>query len=53
LSLFGSVLKEDFTRESDVDVLGEFELGKTPILAIIAAGGRRSENLYQNLILAI
>ncbi|WP_414541288.1 nucleotidyltransferase family protein [Nostoc sp. CCY0012] len=35
LSLFGSVLRDDFTRESDVDVLVEFEAGKTPGLAII------------------
>jgi predicted nucleotidyltransferase len=35
LSLFGSVLRDDFTRESDVDVLVEFEQGKTPGLAII------------------
>lgn len=35
LSLFGSVLRNDFTRESDVDVLVEFEQGKTPGLAII------------------
>jgi predicted nucleotidyltransferase len=35
LSLFGSVLRDDFTRESDVDVLVEFELGKTPGLAIV------------------
>jgi len=27
LSLFGSVLREDFTDESDVDVLVEFESG--------------------------
>jgi len=27
LSLFGSVLREDFSRESDVDVLVEFEPG--------------------------
>lgn len=30
LSLFGSVLREDFTPESDVDVLVEFEPGRTP-----------------------
>ncbi|RQD84926.1 MAG: nucleotidyltransferase, partial [Methanocalculus sp. MSAO_Arc2] len=30
LSLFGSVLREDFSRESDIDVLIEFEEGKTP-----------------------
>jgi len=35
LSLFGSVLRDDFTRESDVDVLVEFEPGKSPGLAII------------------
>ena len=30
LALFGSVLREDFTPESDVDILIEFEEGKTP-----------------------
>jgi predicted nucleotidyltransferase len=30
LSLFGSVLRDDFTPESDVDFLVEFEPGKTP-----------------------
>jgi hypothetical protein len=30
LSFFGSVLRDDFTPESDVDVLVEFEAGKTP-----------------------
>ena len=30
LSLFGSVLREDFTPESDIDFLVEFEPGKTP-----------------------
>jgi uncharacterized protein len=30
LSLFGSVLREDFGPESDVDVLVEFEPGQTP-----------------------
>ena len=33
LSLFGSILRDDFTAESDVDVLVEFEEGKTPGLA--------------------
>ncbi len=33
LALFGSVLREDFTPESDVDVLVEFEPGHTPGLA--------------------
>ena len=30
LSLFGSVLREDFGPQSDVDVLVEFEEGHTP-----------------------
>lgn len=30
LSLFGSVLRKDFRPDSDVDVLVEFEHGKTP-----------------------
>lgn len=30
LSLFGSVLREDFGPESDVDILVEFEPGHTP-----------------------
>ena len=30
LSLFGSVLRDDFRPESDVDVLAEFEPGRVP-----------------------
>ena len=30
LSLFSSVLRDDFTPESDIDFLVEFEPGKTP-----------------------
>ncbi|MGH2633616.1 MAG: nucleotidyltransferase family protein [Tepidiformaceae bacterium] len=30
LSLFGSILRDDFGPDSDVDVLVEFEEGKTP-----------------------
>ncbi len=33
LSLFGSILRDDFRPESDVDVLVEFEMGRTPGLA--------------------
>lgn len=33
LSFFGSVLRDDFGPDSDVDVLVEFEPGKTPGLA--------------------
>jgi uncharacterized protein len=30
LALFGSVLREDFTPDSDIDVLVEFQAGETP-----------------------
>jgi predicted nucleotidyltransferase len=30
LAFFGSVLRDDFTPESDVDVLVEFKAGRTP-----------------------
>jgi len=30
LALFGSALREDFSEESDVDILVEFEPGHTP-----------------------
>jgi len=36
LALFGSVLRDDFTPESDLDVLVEFEPGHTPGLAFFA-----------------
>ena len=36
LSLFGSILREDFGPESDVDFLVEFEPGKTPSLLTVA-----------------
>ncbi len=36
LSLFGSVLRDDFRPDSDVDVLVEFIPGRTPGLAFLA-----------------
>jgi hypothetical protein len=36
LALFGSVLRDDFRPDSDVDVLVEFEPGHTPGLGFIA-----------------
>ena len=36
LSLFGSVLRDDFGPESDVDVLVDFEPGHTPGLAFFS-----------------
>ena len=38
LSMFGSILRDDFTPESDVDVLVEFEAGKTPGLEFFGMG---------------
>lgn len=35
-SLFGSVLRDDFSRDSDIDVLVEFEEGKQPGLIGLA-----------------
>lgn len=45
LSLFGSVLRNDFGPDSDVDVLVEFEPGKTPGLAFFAMQDELSELL--------
>lgn len=36
LSLFGSVLREDFNSDSDIDVLVEFELNHVPGLIRLA-----------------
>ena len=36
LALFGSVLRDDFTPESDIDILVEFEPGHVPGLAFFA-----------------
>lgn len=45
LSLFGSVLTTDFGPDSDVDVLVEFEPGRTPGLALIRIEDELSELL--------
>ena len=45
MALFGSVLRDDFTPESDVDVLVEFELGQTPGLEFITMQDELSEIL--------
>lgn len=45
LALFGSVLREDFTPESDVDVLVEFERGHVPGLAFFGLERELSELL--------
>jgi len=56
LSLYGSVLRDDFRPDSDVDVLVEFEEGKTPGFGIIEVqdelsvlfGGRRVDLVTQH-----
>ena len=48
LAFFGSVLRNDFTPESDVDVLVEFEPGHTPGLAFFAMQRELSEILGRN-----
>ena len=43
LALFGSVLREDFGPDSDVDVLVEFEPGHVPGLAFLSMEQELSE----------
>lgn len=45
LAFFGSVLRDDFSPESDVDVLVEFEPGHVPGLAFFAMERELSEIL--------
>ena len=49
LSLFGSVLRDDFTEESDVDVLVEFKAEKTPGLAIITMEDELSNIIHRQI----
>ncbi len=45
LSLFGSILREDFDAESDVDVLVEFEPGHVPGLGFVSMESELSKLL--------
>ncbi|MBL8745469.1 MAG: nucleotidyltransferase family protein [Phycisphaerae bacterium] len=45
LALFGSILRDDFTPASDVDVLVEFEPGRTPGFAFFGLQDELSELL--------
>ncbi|MFQ5807086.1 MAG: nucleotidyltransferase family protein [Phycisphaerae bacterium] len=45
LAFFGSVLRDDFRSDSDVDVLVEFEWGKTPGLAFFGMQDELAELL--------
>jgi len=49
LALFGSVLRDDFTDDSDVDVLVEFEPGHTPGFAFFDMQDELSEMLGRNV----
>src|SRR6516165_8692530 len=44
-ALFGSITRDDFRPESDIDVLVEFEPGKTPGLAFFGMQDELSERL--------
>ncbi|MGF1537650.1 MAG: nucleotidyltransferase family protein [Elainellaceae cyanobacterium] len=46
LSLFGSALREDFTQESDIDLLVEFEANHTPTLLKLARMERELATLF-------
>lgn len=45
LALFGSVLHDDFTEDSDIDVLVEFAPGKTPGFGFVRIQDELSEML--------
>lgn len=49
LALFGSVLRDDFRSDSDVDVLVEFESDKAPGLAFFAMQDELSELLGRSV----
>jgi len=49
LSFFGSVLREDFGSDSDIDVLVEFESGHTPGFAFITIQDELSALLGRNV----
>lgn len=50
LWLFGSVLRDDFRADSDVDVLVEFAQGQEPdLMQIVAVQGELSEILGRNV----
>ena len=48
LALFGSVLREDFRPDSDIDVLVEFQPGRTPGLLKLASMESELSLLFAN-----
>ena len=49
LALFGSVLRDDFGPDSDIDVLVEFEKGRVPGLAFFGMQDELSEIFGQKV----
>lgn len=49
LAIFGSALRDDFTPNSDVDVLVEFQKGCTPGFAFFAMQDELSQLLGRNV----
>ena len=49
LALFGSVLRDDFRPDSDIDVLIEFESGHTPGFAFIDIQDKLSDLLKRQV----
>ena len=49
LSLFGSVLRDDFGPDSDVDVLVEFESGHTPGWEFVSMGDELSDMIGRDV----
>ena len=49
LAFFGSVLREDFGPDSDLDVLVEFERGRTPGLAFFSLQSELSQLLHRQV----
>ena len=47
LSLFGSILREDFSKNSDIDVLVEFDEGHIPGLIGISSMERELSELFK------
>ena len=52
LALFGSVLRDDFGPDSDVDVLVEFEAGHVPGLAFFDMKAELSQIIGRNVDLS-
>lgn len=49
LALFGSVLRDDYTPESDIDILVEFEPSATPGFGFVTLQGELSRIFGRNV----